>query len=529
MPTRAAAPTTTTTISSRHSRKSIGLVTAAALLLATIYLSLFVIQYHLFHTTMYLGGDSSSQHHHQHHVKRNDDIRSTDGTTFGGGGSLSLLMEQVQKVPRLIPDDGSIDQVTEKARCQRFGYPFVYNPQRTERRRIFAGGLLADDSWHALGANALETYAVYHSVTFIESNVTQSGKPRPMRFTSGTRDFKILQSGIYGPSTIVHVDNYFVHDREGDEHVPRMIREHMMRQEILHRWKKLGMRQDDIGLIFDVDEIPSREFLRATQMCDLVGGTWDTGNNQTCRAPLLRFAVPMFEGSPKCIHKGAAGADPFKRFNSPSMVIGRCIEGIGDDEMHPTVPRTFRAKNGQRYGGRRKGYGERNDYSKIPNGGGHNNGYYPLYNAADFRRMDSGPYGGVGFHLHNFFVNSNSLRFKHLTYGHEHKHAYSVPLGAMNADLNLLVKCVHNISDVGNRKERLDNGLALLVAKKEYDLPAAFKINGYIDARHQEVLKLLLEDEKVYGRADFFDGNHLYNETTMLSHPGRQHREKKKG
>ena len=30
---------------------------------------------------------------------------------------------------------------------------------------------------------------------------------------------------------------------------------------------------------------------------------------------------------------------------------------------------------------------------------------------------------------------------------------------ALNADLNLLVKCAHNISDEGNRKRRLENGL----------------------------------------------------------------------
>eukprot|EP00957_Ditylum_brightwellii_P108601 8282963-Ditylum_brightwellii.AAC.1 len=59
---------------------------------------------------------------------------------------------------------------------------------RTERRRIFVGSLIADDSWHVIAANVLETYGIFHSVTFVESNRTQSFQKRELRFTPGSDD-----------------------------------------------------------------------------------------------------------------------------------------------------------------------------------------------------------------------------------------------------------------------------------------------------------------------------------------------------
>ena len=121
--------------------------------------------------------------------------------------------------------------------------------------------------------------------------------------------------------------------------------------------------------------------------------------------------------------------------------------------------------------------------------------------------------------MHNFFVLANKLRFKHAYYGHKHEHAFTAPLGAMNADINLLVKCVHNISDEGNKKQRIVNGLEVFL--ELFPLPASFLLEGYIDARHEEMKALVKKDEEEYGRADMFDGNHLYKEH-MLTHPGRR-------
>lgn len=230
-----------------------------------------------------------------------------------------------------------------------------------------------------------------------------------------------------------------------------------------------------------------------------------------------------------CIHQGNTKMGmQFNRFTYPTMVIGACIEGIGDEEHHGLAPRIQKDSNGHSQGARQEGYGggKQNPFKNIPKGNQY--GKYPLYDAADFRAiMGVGQWGGVGYHLHNFFVSTDALRFKHAYYGHPHKHAYVVPLGAMNADLNVLVKCVHNISDHGNRKQRLLNGLELLA--QQFDLPAAFQLPGYVEARHAEVLALVLQDEEEYGRADKFDAHHLYNEETMLTHPGRRHQQNGNG
>ena len=112
----------------------------------------------------------------------------------------------------------------EVQRCQRFG--FDYNPERNKsRRRIFFGSLIADDSWHPIAVHAAEAYGLYHTVAFIESNITTADtrkrvKSRELRFvpttdssTSASKNdndplfnLQVLQSGIFGPKTKVTVD-----------------------------------------------------------------------------------------------------------------------------------------------------------------------------------------------------------------------------------------------------------------------------------------------------------------------------------
>lgn len=493
-------------------------ITACLSLCLLLYLVIFAIQVYI---NDFDGGTSTSLNRSHWVVHSDPDAKNSALILpFQGSKALTMLMKEVLKVDRPIPDDISnsneIDPSIETELCKKFKL-LSYNG-RTKRRRIFAGGLIADDSWHVIGANALESYGVFHSVTLIESNRTQSFEPRPLRFTPGSNDLKILQSGIYGPHTSVHLEN-FVHEHEERP----LAREHMMRDAILLKWKELGMTRDDIGLILDMDEVPSRQILRASQMCDLPDDNWSTSSEkQTCRSPKLMLSFPMFEGSPKCVHKGKKLT--FGRFISTSMVIGACIEGIGDSIKHPSIPRERTDMHGKPQGPRLEGYGLRHNYSKIPHG---DNGYFPLYNSADFRQMISSNsiFGGAGVHLHNFFDSAEAIRFKYAYYGHIHKHAYSVPLGGMNADMNLFIKCAHNISDEGNRKQRLENGLDLFT--ESFPLPAAFELEGYIDARHEEMVALIEKDEEEYGRADKFDGHHLYNEN-MLTHAGRKHKEENK-
>ena len=100
--------------------------------------------------------------------------------------------------------------------------------------------------------------------------------------------------------------------------------------------------------------------------------------------------------------------DIFTRYN-PDMIIGACIELIGDANVNPVAPREAQFI-------RAEGFGSSCDKAGLQN---ITDGNYPLYSAADFRRMCGGKMirnQGRGhteysaFHFHNFFANFNQTR-----------------------------------------------------------------------------------------------------------------------
>lgn len=422
--------------------------------------------------------------------------------------SLKLLLQHVLEPPAP-PLQPSIET------CRRFPDLFGTPKLRTTKRRIFLGALLADDSWHVLGADALEARDLYHGLVFVESNRTQSFHPRPWRFlfSPNSESFQLLQNHVYGTSKVRIVP--FVNE---NPQLTGLHREHAMRARILHEWKAMGMQPQDIGVLHDPDELLSRELLQALAWCETHGPklspAWQGLPNETCRSPMVSLVLPMWEGSPNCLVHSPGVADGLARWARTSMVVGACIEGIG---TALELPKDARNTAGNRH----KGYGDQFDYSKIPHGIA---GQYPRYNANDFRHLKSDKlvYGGAGYHLHNFFQNEQAIRFKYGYFGHKHPDAVgqqAIPLGALNADLNLMVRCARGADDSTSRKRRHPLGLKAL----NHSLPVAFQIPGYISSRHDELAQMVQSDEAQYGRADGYDGHHLYNETNMLTHKGQQH------
>jgi hypothetical protein len=116
---------------------------------------------------------------------------------------------ETESVMRLIPDemtdslkmlldaafsnkdiwDADVDIHTEKERCDK--YNLQYN-NRTTRRRIFWGSLVADDSWHVIGIAAMEAYGIFDTVALVESNTTQMLYPRKIRFGLDSGRLKVL-------------------------------------------------------------------------------------------------------------------------------------------------------------------------------------------------------------------------------------------------------------------------------------------------------------------------------------------------
>ena len=197
--------------------------------------------------------------------------------------------------------DDEVDTIIETKRCQKY---FAYinhtkhfsDYKKRKRRRLYLGSLIADDTWHALGALAMETYGVYTAVVFVESNRTQTGTPRKRRFINGTVDHRILvESNLFGPNTKVMVDQFSF---EGELDGGHLIREQMQRSSIIDMWKTLGMTPDDIGVLTDADETPTRDFLRAAQSCDM---PYLDPKRQNCHTAKLIAASLVFEGSPECL------------------------------------------------------------------------------------------------------------------------------------------------------------------------------------------------------------------------------------
>jgi len=380
--------------------------------------------------------------------------------------SLNILLTVALNKTRPIFDDDIIPH-QEAKRCSRYGFNYA---NRTSRRRIFAGGMIADDSFHTIGIHALETYGIYTHVAFVESNRTHKYFERKMRFLPRSNNLALLQSGMFGPTTTVTVDYYMV-DEKGNltnRGVSNngLFGQQVHRNEALHRWKKEGMRPDDLGIIMDVDEFFTRDFLRALQICNVP----EFRPDQTCKEPKILPKAIGFEASPECINRR-------KGFWHPDAIIGECIEGIGDSTKHIPAVRVFRD-----IGFRKK--------DMIPK----NTTLFPLWNAADFRsnvggrQIEGRENSHTGFHIHNFIEHCDLLRFKYSTYGEPTKANITAPLGELHIALNELVKCT---------MERTQDRHAPLK-----EVPLAFQLKSYVEARQREVKVVVERDEAKYGCHD---------------------------
>eukprot|EP00588_Corethron_pennatum_P025139 CAMPEP_0194311756 /NCGR_PEP_ID=MMETSP0171-20130528/8686_1 /TAXON_ID=218684 /ORGANISM="Corethron pennatum, Strain L29A3" /LENGTH=463 /DNA_ID=CAMNT_0039065959 /DNA_START=124 /DNA_END=1515 /DNA_ORIENTATION=+ len=405
-----------------------------------------------------------------------DDARAYYGPNNGTDGEAKRIKSPSKDTNPVVDVD------RKRERCQRFGYE--YDGLDKNPRRIFFGGLIADDSWHPIAVHAAEAYGLYHSVSFIESNATLSNdntQSRQLRFTPDSNNFKVL-SQIFGPSTKVTVDAYV--DKLEVRNKGTIIVEDMQRELILQRWKKNGMTGDDIGIVGDADEMFTRDFMLAAQTCDIP----QFRRGQDCKAPKLVSRALVFESSPECTPKEHI-------WHHPDMMIGECIDKVGDSKIHKPGKRMFKG-NGRRV----KGYGETpNDYSLMPN-----TTMFPLWKPLDFRSTEGGTQGSdkqaySGYHLHNFFTSVKDLRRKYATYGHMVKGAEGtgMPLRDIDKDLGFIVSCATGGPDVKDFRKRIVGGFDAI----DGPTPVLFQQSPeYRKARHQELTDIVLEDVAIIGQ-----------------------------
>ena len=240
---------------------------------------------------------------------------------------------------------------------------------------------------------------------------------------------------------------------------------------IIKRWKQNGMTHEDFGYLSDVDEVYTRDYIRAMQICDVK--EFDTHNH--CKDARISAKAVVFEGGPAC--------RVLRTWNHPDLTIGECIEGINESpEQHAEAEREW-----QGAGWLDDGYSKQTSFHKLPK----NTTHFPLFNAHDYRRISGsvywGPAGYNAWHLHNFFTNTTTLRNKYLTYAHPVKEAMSMNLSEVHdgGDLKNMIDCAFNSTSHNDTKYKL--------AKDSLrgPIPLAFQLEGYTEARMNELKQML--------------------------------------
>ena len=205
-----------------------------------------------------------------------------------------------------------IDALDETERCTRYGFGVgtaaspitntnngsssttshtkTKNTRSKTRRRIFFGALMASEPWELFEIVATEAYGIYAGIVLVESNRTQNFSPRPV--TRVDDDPQQEQGGAEEGTTTTttrsrrnttcitrtttHIIQHLFQTQNvqlrlyvnEDNTVLDLDRESAQRDDILLGWHELGMQGDDIGIISDMDEVLTRDFLNALQQCD---------------------------------------------------------------------------------------------------------------------------------------------------------------------------------------------------------------------------------------------------------------------
>jgi hypothetical protein len=111
---------------------------------------------------------------------------------------------------------------------------------------------------------------------------------------------------------------------------------------------------------------------------------------------------------------------------------------------------------------------------------------------------------GVAYHLHNWFDDLETVRHKYTTYAHGNHEAWRVNMSDLDADLDLMVKCVRNLPNNINPTrisyhEHAHGDVEIFWKNFGGSRPLYFRNETYIRERHAAVRRMVAADEKKYG------------------------------
>ena len=206
-------------------------------------------------------------------------------------------------------------------------------------------------------------------------------------------------------------------------------------------WKELGMQPNDVGIISDIDEVFTRDFLLAIQTCDVPALDYQQYLCDPKEVKIIAKTV-VWESSPQCISN--------KDWYHPDIIIGACLEGIGNASEHVIPPRYDPYTNDSMLGYQRMDGWKWTDRSQEEREMQLEDKSWSLWSTQDFRRMCGGHAHShkaknystyTAFHFHNLFMDLDALRHKYLTYGHATYNAMWMPLQDLSPNTALLVEC----------------------------------------------------------------------------------------
>jgi hypothetical protein len=369
------------------------------------------------------------------------------------------------------------------ARCARYGGHYNATQTTPTKRRLFLGANIATEPWEVLEVVGAEGYGLYAGIVYVESNRTQNFTPRRVR----RLEHGPIIGQIFGVPTASVQVRLHVHE---DEWTRDLVRENIQRLDIMLGWRELGMTRNDVGIIADVDETFSRDFLLAMQHCDGIDALDYEMHHCHYNHVRITAAAQVFESSPECITAN-------RHWNRPNAIIGHCIEGIADDELHPPAPR-MAGRHRQAHG-----YGGDCDFSAVDN---ITDFRYPSWQPADFRDgcgpqtfvqepwRSTNTTAQIAFHLHNFFAEFNTTRFKYETYAHAIEDQGRRKIFDLHEDLTLMYHCVQSKPYGPEVQINFQHEPGGFSSMKPFQ-PIYFYDADYRQRRHEHVRQIALADD----------------------------------
>mmetsp|Transcript_14966 Transcript_14966/g.28596 ORF Transcript_14966/g.28596 Transcript_14966/m.28596 type:complete len:270 (-) Transcript_14966:158-967(-) len=262
-------------------------------------------------------------------------------------------------------------------------------------------------------------------MVFMEPTRDYYGAPRtPLRLKA-----TLVLQAMFGVDNIRIVQ--YVNE---DENVKGELYLDMARNVIVEEWKDMGMTTEDVAYMSNVDGMFARDYINAIKYCETPEFKYELHRCVHNRVKTFGHNQ-VYETSPECVSRT-------KTHDHPEVMIGSCLEGIGNTTMNRLAPRDDTGVN------RAKGWScaDRGEENGIKDQA------YPLWSGADFRSLCGGKQtrfraslhqNYAAFHFRNWFNTPRDMRLKHTT----QDKLYEKSMDDLGEDMRITYRCLRDIPD----------------------------------------------------------------------------------